>query len=214
MLRRVIYAALERRLNSAYRDRLSARGTTPNGVFWRNQSTQIARFDALLAIVTKLSPVKNPSIADIGCGYGAMLDFIEKTPRYQGMRYQGIDINQAMIAACKQQFPNQTKLFLVGKHPRSQVDFCLYSGTFNLCHTADPDLWEDYIFTNLQKAWQSSRYGFVLNLLCAPKTQIKNQIFYADRRQFIARATSLFGPTHATSTPHVNGDVTFVIAKP
>ena len=213
MLRKVMYAALERKLKRAYKDRLAALGPAPKGVFWRNQSTQIARFDALLDLVTTVTSASNPSIADIGCGYGAMLEFMQKTPRYQRFHYTGVDINRAMINSCKQRFPAQKQLFFVGKQPPLPVDFCVFSGTFNLCHTMDTSLWQDYIFTNLQHCWQRSRYGLVLNLLCAPQTQIKNQIFYAERQTFIANASRVFGLTHARSTPHVTGDVTFLIAK-
>ena len=153
-------------------------------------------------------------MADIGCGYGALLEFIQKNPRYQTMRYSGYDINAAMISACTDQFADQKELFAVGKYPSGAVDFCLFSGTFNLCYAAKLDLWEDYIFANLQDCWQRSRYGLVLNLLCAPKSHIQNQIYYADRQKFITHASRLFGPTHALSTPHVKGDVTFAIAKP
>ena len=214
MLRRVIYAALERKLNRAYEDRLAALGPTPKGVFWRNESTQIARFHSILNLINKFTPIANPMLADVGCGYGAMLNFIQKTPRYQNFHYMGIDINRAMIKTCKQKFPNQKRLFLVGKHPPSPVDFCVFSGTFNLCHTNNTTLWLDYIFANLRQCWQRSRYGLVLNLLCGQKAEVKSQIFYADRQKFITAASRLFGPTHARSTPHVAGDVTFLIAKP
>ena len=214
MFQRMKFAALERQLTRAYNNRLAASGAVPKGVFWRNQSTQITRFDALLSVVRKISPMAQPAVADIGCGYGAMLEFIQKTPRYQTMRYSGYDINAAMINACTHQFTDQKQLFAVGKHPSAVVDFCLFSGTFNLCHTANLVLWEDYIFANLQDCWQRSRYGLLLNLLCAPKNHIQNQIYYADRQKFITRASRLFGPTHALSTPHVKGDVTFAIAKP
>ena len=78
MLRRVIYAALERN-RTAYGDRFAALGPAPKGVFWRSESTQIARFDALLNVVAEVTPVANPMLGDVGCGYGAMLEFIQKT---------------------------------------------------------------------------------------------------------------------------------------
>ena len=119
-----------------------------------------------------------------------------------------------MISSCKQKFQDQKHLFLVGKHPPSTVDFCVLSGTYNLCHTTNASLWFDYIFVNLKKCWQRSRYGLALNLLCGPTTEIKNEIFYAERQKFIATASRVFGPTYARSTPHVADDVTFFIAKP
>ena len=213
MLHKIIYAYLEHSLNRTYSDRLAIRGTTPSGVFWRNKSTQIARFEALLSVVKNIAPTPKPLIADIGCGYGAMLDFIEKTPRYKAFSYIGVDINRSMIAACKKRFPDQEQLFTVGKFSYSNVDFSLFSGTFNLCHTEDVNLWSDYIFTNLKKSWQRSRYGLALNLLCAPTSHVKNHIFYADRHSFITRASKTFGPTYAVSTLHVSNDVTFVISR-
>ena len=64
-----------------------------------------------------------------------------------------------------------------------------------------------------ESSWKKSRYGLVLNLLCDDKPNIRNQIYYANRRTFIARATKLFGPTHAISTPNVSSDVSFIINK-
>ena len=94
------------------------------------------------------------------------------------------------------------------------VDFCLFSGTFNLTHGANPDLWLDYIFYNLSACFAKSRQGLILNLICKPKIKIEQQIFYVNRAAFIARATDTLGPTRAITTPHVNDDVTFFISKP
>ena len=110
MIRRLIHAALERKLNRAYKDRLAAVGPAPKGVFWRNESTQIARFDALLTLLAIFTPIENPMLGDVGCGYGAMLDFIQKTPRYQNFQYIGIDINRKMISSCKRKFLDQKHL--------------------------------------------------------------------------------------------------------
>ncbi|MDC1383086.1 class I SAM-dependent methyltransferase [Candidatus Puniceispirillum sp.] len=213
MLRRLLFAGYERQLNRAYRNRLASRGSTAQGVFWRSQSSQFARFDALLSLVHQLRGDQPTSIADIGCGYGAMLDFISASTAFRQIDYQGVDINRAMIAACKQKFPYQTGVFSTGNKPSSMVNFCLFSGTFNLTHSHDPALWNDYIFTCLDRCMARAQYGLILNLLCAPKAKIQKQIFYASRAAFIQRAETHFGPTHAQTTRHVTGDVSFVITR-
>jgi SAM-dependent methyltransferase len=197
LLRRFIYANHERRLNRTYGNRLANWGRTAQGVFWRSQTSQIARFDALLSLVHQLAPQKPVTIADIGCGYGAMLTFINKTPAYAQTVYHGVDINRAMIAACHQTFPVENARFTIGNTSPKLVDFCVFSGTFNLTHSC----------------MERARYGLVLNLLCAPKTNIESQIFYADRAGFIRRAEAMIGPTHARSTKYVSGDVSFVITR-
>jgi SAM-dependent methyltransferase len=211
MLRRLIFANYERQLNSTYRNRLASRGNTAQGVFWRSQSSQFARFDALLSLIQQLRGSQPTSIADIGCGYGAMLDFINASSNFRHIEYRGVDINRAMIAACQKKFPYQTSIFSTGNKPPEIVDFCLFSGTFNLTHSENPDLWSDYIFTCLERCMVKTRYGLALNLLCAPKAKIQKQIFYTNRIAFIQRAEAHFGPTRAQSTRHVTGDVSFII---
>ena len=213
MFRRLTYLALEHSLNAAYQARLNQRGYVAEGVFWRNKSAQFARFDSLLQQVGQASPHKNTIIADVGCGYGALYGLIKAIPKYQQLLYTGVDINSAMIKACKQQFPKEKNLFSIGRKPRQMVDFSLFSGTFNLCHINKTKFWEDYILDNLHQSWQLSRYGIVLNLLCDKKSHIRNQIYYANRSRFIESTTNLFGPTYATSTPQVTGDVTFIILR-
>ncbi len=213
MFRRLTHLALEHSLNAAYQARLNQRGSVAEGVFWRNKSAQFARFDSLLQQVGHASPRQNTIIADVGCGYGALYDFIKATPKYQHLLYTGVDINSAMIKACKQHFPNERNLFSIGRKPRQMVDFSLFSGTFNLCHINKTKLWEEYIFDNLHLSWQLSRYGITLNLLCDKQSHIRNQIYYANRARFIESARHLFGPTYATSTPQVTGDVTFTILR-
>ena len=175
VLRRLIFAGYERQLNRAYRDRLASKGRTAQGVFWRSQSSQFARFDALLSLVHKLRGYQPTSIADIGCGYGAMLDFINQSSSFRHIEYSGVDINRAMIAACRQKFPHQPYIFSTGNRPSSIVDFCLFSGTFNLTHSNDPALWSDYIFACLDRCMEQARYGLVLNLLCTPKPKFKSR---------------------------------------
>ena len=213
MLRSFIYASHERQINRTYRNRLANRGKTAQGVFWRSQTSQIARFDALLSLTHQLAPQKPVTIADIGCGYGALLAFINNTPAYAHTIYHGVDINQAMIAACHQTFHAEKARFTIGNVPPKLVDFCVFSGTFNLTHSNDPDLWMDYIFACLDRCMERARYGLVLNLLCAPKAKIESQIFYGNRADFIRRAEAAIGSTHAQSTKYVSGDVSFVITR-
>ena len=216
--RYISQSTIEHSLNKAYAKRLDERGSTPQGVFWNSRQNQMVRFAALLSVVTghvawqKTAP-RPLSIADIGCGYGAMLEFIHTRPQFANLRYMGLDINPAMIAACKDNFPHQAHLFSLGKKPVSTVDFSVFSGTFNLCHIDDTKQWEAYMFDCLDACWRHSRMGMALNLLCAPEAKISNHIFYANRADFIAKASARFGATRAITTREVKEDYTFLITR-
>jgi len=218
LFRTISQSFIERSLNKAYADRLDERGSTPQGVFWNSRQNQMVRFAALLSVVTGHVAWKKPaprtlSIADIGCGYGAMLEFINTHPQFAHLRYMGLDINPVMIAACQDNFPTASHLFTCGKKPVSIVDFSVFSGTFNLCHIDDTRRWEAYMFACLDSCWQNSRMGMALNLLCAPEPKISNNIFYVNRDDFISKASARFGPTRAIATREVKEDYTFLITR-
>ena len=59
----------------AYTVALGRHGATPQGVFWNSAKSQNARFAALLAMIRAhraKADAHPPTIADIGCGYGAL----------------------------------------------------------------------------------------------------------------------------------------------
>ena len=133
---------IESGLSRAYRGALSRHGATPQGVFWNSSKSQAARFAALLGAVADHAGRRNLSIADIGCGYGPMLDYMRDHPQYRSWHYVGIDITRAMIAEARRTHPQDAARFDVGKLPPSRVDYAVFSGTFNLCLIDDPDRWQ------------------------------------------------------------------------
>ena len=210
--------AMERGLNRTYGKRLAVRGTSPQGVFWNSRRNQIARFETLLALIVRANKSRannsgTTTIADIGCGYGALLEYLQARQKFAHFRYQGLDINPSMIAACHDNFSSHNSNFSIGRRPLGSVDFCVFSGTFNLCNISDVARWERYIFSCLDACWQTSRAGMALNLLCAPDAIVKNRIYYANRDNFIARASARYGPTYAAPTRRVENDFTFLVSR-
>ena len=114
--------SIEAGVNRAYAGSLARHGPSPQGVFWNSAKSQTSRFAALLAAIrrhraaTGDNPVP-PVIADIGCGYGAILDYLSTHEAYTGWRYLGLDINPAMIRACHERFPGRRASFRVGGMP-------------------------------------------------------------------------------------------------
>ena len=219
--------SIDARINRAYARSLTRHGPTPQGVFWNSTKTQKARFAALTAAIrahharilengrpqTGQHEPTPPVIADIGCGYGALLDYIDTQPALAGWGYRGIDVTPAMVEACTQRFPERAACFTTGKAPPAAVDYCLVSGTFNLCLINDADRWQRYILESLTPCWHASRRGIALNLLCADKALIRNNIYYASRDGIIAALQQRFGAVSWHPTRQVKHDVTFLITR-
>ena len=199
-------------LNRAYRRALSRHGATPQGVFWNSSKNQAARFAVLLGAVADHAGRRDLSIADIGCGYGPMLDYMRGRPQYRSWEYAGIDITRAMIAEARRRNPQYAARFAVGKLPLGRVDYAVFSGTFNLCLIDDPDRWQRYILDALAACWPRCRNGMALNLLCRRETTIEASIFYAVEAD-MAAALCRFGRVEAAPTRGLKHDVTFLVTR-
>ena len=209
--------SLDARITRAYAACLGQHGPTPQGVFWNSAKTQSARFAALLAAISHAHTARQsggaPLIADMGCGYGALLGYMRGRPALADWGYRGVDVTPTMIRACRAEFPDIKAHFTIGKAPPMQVDYCLFSGTFNLCLTPDAARWQRYIIDDLAACWQASRHGMAINLLCAREPVIRNNIYYASRDAMVAAFEAKFGNVTSHPTRQVKHDVTFLITR-
>ncbi len=217
IMRGFLPGSVEAGLNRAYGQSLRHHGASPQAVFWNSRKSQEARFAALLAMVNRDLVATGqsgtvPVIADIGCGYGAMLDYMRARPGLSSWGYHGVDINAAMIRECRTRFAADTRRFTLARAPATPVDYAVFSGTFNLCLVSDADSWPAYIMDCLAGCWPQSRRGMVLNLLCRKQTGVTNRIYYADQ-QAMKVALGRFGQVESMATPGVKHDVTFLVTR-
>ena len=213
MLRRLNQFLFEASIKSAYTRRFKARGAQAEGVFWASRINQTARFEQALKDMRFEFGSTSFSIADIGCGYGALFNYIRSTSTWREIDYSGVDITPDLVRYCKQEHPADKHRFSLGRQPKHAVDFAVFIGTFNLCHTDDYPLWEDYILRQLAASWARVRYGLILNITSLEKAKINNNIFYVKPDAFAQKLARQFGPVNTTPTQFVKQDTTFVISK-
>jgi cyclopropane fatty-acyl-phospholipid synthase-like methyltransferase len=75
-----------------YATKLAEHGETPCGVDWNGEESQTLRFKQLCKIIDTSNYF---SINDLGCGYGALYDFL--AAKYEEFFYLGIDVSESMI---------------------------------------------------------------------------------------------------------------------
>jgi SAM-dependent methyltransferase len=120
------------------------------------------------------------SLADIGCGYGALAAFLRK----QGWLgfYEGVDISDSMIMAAKEFLATEKDVQLtVGRQPTRQADFIVASGIFNVKGNTDPILWEQYVFHTIDEMVAAARKGVAFNFLTSWSDPLlmRDDLFYA-----------------------------------
>ncbi len=84
---------------------LEQHGRTPKGVDWPNGVDLATRFSVMLTLLDQAG--ERPSLLDLGCGPGLLLDYLTATGNVDRVRYHGIDLSRAMVDAARARWPDQ-----------------------------------------------------------------------------------------------------------
>ena len=161
-----------------YSGKLAAYGETPQGVDWNGTEGQVLRFKQLARLIEDEAPF---SLNDLGCGYGALLDYLG--PRFPAMSYFGYDISESMIAAASvRTLSGGGASFFTGSSPQQPADYSVASGIFNVRLKHGDAEWRDYVESTIDLLHRSSRRGFAFNCLTAYSDAEKKRdhLYYAD----------------------------------
>jgi SAM-dependent methyltransferase len=161
-----------------YSNKLIQHGETPQGVDWNGKEGQSLRFEQLCKIIN--SPNKF-TINDLGCGYGALNDFLIK--KFEEYSYAGIDVSANMIQVAEQRYKDKFQVrFLLGSEPDKIADYGIASGIFNVRMGRSDDEWLTYLEATLDVLDETSRLGFAFNCLTSysDKDKMRDYLYYAD----------------------------------
>ena len=168
MKKKILFKYYNFLLQDTYNRTIKYNGFTPCGVCWNNKKSQYIRFDVLTSLLKKFSFNARLKIADVGCGYAELLNYlIEKNIIFE---YEGYDINRQMINYCKNKFFNFN--FYLNNSPINYCDVSIMSGTYNYAVTDNIESWESYVIHNLSECLKKSRLGIAFNLQFEKKRKI------------------------------------------
>ncbi|MBT3636931.1 MAG: class I SAM-dependent methyltransferase [Opitutae bacterium] len=163
-----------------YSAKLKMHGDTPSGVDWNSKESQVLRFQQLGKII---SPQKKRfSLADLGCGYGALYEYLVQTYNFS---YLGVDICKSMIQVAENRHQGKFGVrFVFAPEPDMQCDYCVASGIFNVRLDNSDDDWFDYLSDTLRALDKFSLKGFAFNCLSSYSDEDKRRddLYYADPR--------------------------------
>lgn len=93
-----------RKLENYYTDCIKTHGPSAKGVGWLSAQRANLRYDRMLKVIDNMYNVSNPSLLDVGCGYGALLDYAKD--RKIEIDYTGIDVSSEMIKVATTEHPD------------------------------------------------------------------------------------------------------------
>lgn len=161
-----------------YSAKLAEHGDSPKGVDWNGEESQVLRFEQLTKIIQQDAGF---SVNDYGCGYGALLDYLND--RYADFNYYGCDISSDMINAAQAKHRDiQRARFYVAAVPEAISDYGVASGVFNVRLGHSDAEWKEYLEQTLDTLDRTSRCGFAFNCLTSysDAEKMRNYLYYAD----------------------------------
>ena len=77
------FEGIKDKVGRYYSGRLHEHGASARGVDWKSEESQVLRFVQLARVLPPSGPF---SVVDYGCGYGALVDFLESESADFGYR--------------------------------------------------------------------------------------------------------------------------------
>lgn len=170
---------------SLYEENLSNYGQASKSVGWKDEASQILRFEKLAQVIDTRTAVNGITVNDLGCGYAAMFKFLKELPATNLTRYYGYDISEKMLAAAKQAVTDDPRaVFARSSEITEEADYSFVSGTFNVKLEAGDDVWTEHILDAVKNLAARSRKGFAFNLLSTYVDWKQENLYYGDPFMF------------------------------
>lgn len=176
----------ERRLEGVartYTESLAEHGATSRAVGWKDKDSQRLRFEQLVRVVHHGED--GLSVNDLGCGYGAMFDFLAERFGDRLERYVGYEISPEMLDAARTHVADPRASFVDSPRSTEVADYSFASGPFNVKLDASDEDWEFEVRDALRALAASSRLGLAFNLLTTHVGWREPHLFYADPARFV-----------------------------
>jgi SAM-dependent methyltransferase len=180
-----------------YRTKVATFGPTPKGVDWNSGAAQRLRFEQL---IKHCAVTGSLSILDYGCGYGALLDFLDA--RGVPVEYCGYDICPEMTQIASHAHSGRPNCrFVSESEALLPADYVLASGIFNVKMESTVQQWRKHVLATLRQMDRLARRGLAFNMLPFPPSagHRRPDLYYADpgfylklcRRNFTGAVTLL-----------------------
>lgn len=180
---------------SHYSEVFHAHGRTARGVDWTSDNEQDLRYDRLLNILfLDPEPVKNPSILDVGCGWGGLYKRCQE--RNLEVRYHGIDIVSSMITDAIQNFKDakfsEGDVFAIPD--TEQYDYVVCNGVLTL--KLDSPITQMLHYSNdlIRKMFSLSKRGICFNHMSDKVNYMHPNVLYTNPLERMAWCMSELSP--------------------
>jgi SAM-dependent methyltransferase len=206
----VSFDAITEKVGRYYTDRLREHGATARGVDWNSEESQAMRFAQLAHV---LPPAERFSVVDYGCGYGALVAFLEGLGA--DFDFQGFDISSEMVDRARRDHGGARRRFTTSEAELQPADFTLASGIFNVRLDTSIEDWTEYVMHTLARLDRLSTRGFAFNMLTSYSDagRMRSDLYYGDPCRFFDHCKREFSKQVALLHDYGLYEFTIVVRK-
>lgn len=154
-------------------------GPNHKGVDWPNAPDLAARFEVMLGVL-RASP-ERPSVVDLGCGPGLLLDHLRATGRDDTLAYTGVDLSHPMIEAAARLWP-EARFFrrdiLEQPFAERSFDYVIMNGVLTEKQSLSEAAMTVYAERLIEAAFRSCRVGLAFNVMSAHVDWRRDDLFH------------------------------------
>tara|TARA_B110000977_G_scaffold177979_1_gene235087 strand:+ start:1867 stop:2487 length:621 start_codon:yes stop_codon:yes gene_type:complete len=196
-------------INKYYSEKIIEHGASSHGVDWNGQESHFLRFEQLCKVLQKDDKF---SMLDYGCGFGSLIEFLDKH-NYQ-YKYFGFDISLEMIKKAKSIYSSE-KIQFSSVLNNSYFDYTIANGVFNVKLDSSQNEWTNYIENTLEEINHFSKKGFSFNILTSysDNEYRKDYLYYADPLYFFDFCKKKFSKNVALLHDYDLYEFTIIVRK-
>ncbi len=173
-------------LRAHYSDTFARHGTTGEGVDWGSDpSDHLIRLDRMIA-VTDFGSQTTPSILDVGCGYGSLLDRIKE----KGLKldFTGIDIASSMIHSARDRHPDAQWVEgdILDVPQTRKYDYVVCNGILTQKLSASQQEMDAYLRELVTQMFAISRIGVAFNVMTTHVNYQVSNLYYRNPAELLA----------------------------
>jgi SAM-dependent methyltransferase len=162
-----------------YEECVAKHGAAPAGVDWPNGADLAARFGVMLELVAEGG--ERPTLLDLGCGPGFVLDYLAATGGIDRIRYHGIDLSNAMIDIARTRWPmHEFSCRDIVAMPLSEqgVDIVIMNGVLTERVALSVEAMTALAESLVAAAFRAARIGIAFNVMNAHVDWQRDDLFH------------------------------------
>ena len=191
--------SISKSLREHYEKTFQQYGATSKGVDWgESEESQYLRYEKMLAVIER-GQTEVPTILDVGCGYGGLLDYVYKNEIV--LQYTGIDIAENMILWAREAFPKAT--LIAGDIFETEIiqrfDYVVCNGILTQKLDVAGLIMDEFASRLIRRMFELCLNGIAFNVMTTKVNYFSNNLYYRNPAELLSWCMTEI-------TPHVRLD--------